>query len=248
MTNACSITAADTFRCPSRLELFTQILKLLPRGRAWATHEDTRDALSVSGATAQHGTYELGGQHGLGSEAWIERLTVMQRYWLSFADVLAYLHERACRLVEEMFCETTAELRAEWGHEYGFPDACEPWDTLCDKVRAQGGATCAYLASLAARVGYEAECVECIGGTVATCATADCAVASCACHQSVIRIRIRGLAPSAPPPTPFKADAAVADCTPQCPPDPAPAEPPAIVVCLIERFKPAHVKAIYEVV
>lgn len=243
----CDWAIADRFRCPSKIELFEQIMKLLPRGRAWQTHEHVVDVYQRHGGDAQYGSYELGGALGVGAESWVDRLTGMQRYWLALAEVLEHLHERACRLIEEMFCETTAELKPEWGHEYGFPDACEPWDTLCDKVRAQGGATCAYLASLAARVGYDVDCVECSGSNRARCMVAGC-TPLCGCEPNVIRIRIRGLVATIPPPTPFKAGALVAGCTPPCAPDPAPPAPPAIVVCLIERFKPAHVKAIYEVV
>jgi len=244
----CDWTSADTFRCPSKIELFEQIMRLLPRGRAWQTHSHVADVFQRSGGDAQHGTYELGGALGVAAESWVDRLTGLQRYWLSLAEVLEHLHERACRLVEEMFCATTAEIKSEWGFEYGFPDACEPWDTLCEKVAAQGGSTCAYLASLAARVGYEVECVECRAANRARCMVAGCTTL-CGCQQNVIRIRIKGLmAAAAATPTPFKAGALVAGCTPPCAPDAAPADPPAAVVCLIERFKPAHVKAIYEVV
>lgn len=246
----CDWTIADRFRCPSKIELFGQIMKLLPRGRAWQTHEDVRDVFQRRLGSAEHGAYELGGALGLGAEAWLDRLTGLQRYWLAFAEVLEHVHERACRLVEEMFCETAAELRAEWGRDYGFPDACEPWDTLCDKVRAQGGATCAYLASLAAKVGYTAECVECELDTMtaADCVTADCTATAAICPPSVIRIRIHVDRPPTVLPPPPRSDLAAADCTPLCDSGEPPIEPPAAVVCLIERFKPAHVKAIYEVI
>jgi len=244
----CDWAIADRFRCPSKFELFDQVMKLLPRGRAWQTHEHITDPMHVASDDAQHGTYELGGALGMGAEAFVERLTGLQRYWLSLAEVLEYLHERACALVEEMFCETTAELKSEWGHEYGFPDTCEPWDTLCDKVRAQGGATCAYLASLAARVGYEIDCIDCSGGTTANCAVAGCATVPCPCEPNVIRIRIHLHRPAAVLPPVAQPGCAVAGMTTLCDEATAPTEPPAAVVCLIERFKPAHVKAIYEVI
>lgn len=240
MTIHCGPLVADTFRCPTKFELFRQVLALLPRGRAWQTHEDVHE-IAVTGQSSEVERYEAD-TTPLGAEPFAERLTTLQRYWLAYAELLEVLHQRACALVEEMFCATTTELRAEWGAEYGFPDPCEPFDTLCQKVRAEGGATCAYLASLAARVGWYVECRECDPGARPDCAIADLsAVCECAPGEVVFRI-ITSRSPAATRPDPFNADAAAADCTPPCP------LPPAAVVCLIERFKPAHIRAIYEVI
>jgi uncharacterized protein YmfQ (DUF2313 family) len=236
---SCETVSEDPFRCPTKWELWRQILALLPRGRAWQTHDVSR--IPSGAESAQLGSYELGST-SMGSDPTVPKLTVLQQYWAAYAEVLEYLHQRACALLDEFFCSSAAETRAEWGAEYGYPDACEPWETLCDKVRATGGSTCAYLVSIAARVGYVVECTDCEAAV-----TADCGIANldavCPCVPNQIRIRIfTALSPAATAATPFAANAAVADCTAPC------AAPPAAVVCIIERFKPAHVRAIYEVV
>lgn len=239
--NNCATAVSDEFRCPTKWELWRQLLNLLPRGRAWQSHEDVVDLDVMPGADAIYGLYELGGSAGMGSEETIVRLTRLQQYWAAYAEVLEHLHQRACALLDEMFCATTSELRLEWGTDYGYPDACEPYDTLCDKVRAEGGATCAYLATLAARLGWVIECTDCGPGARADCASADC-TPICECEPNIIRIRLlTAVSPAWIAVTPMNADAAIADCTPPC------AAIPEQVVCLIEKFKPAHVRAIYEV-
>lgn len=240
---SCAAELNDPFRCPTKWQLWRQILALLPRGRAFQTHEAGAEFIRAS-ESSEFGKYELGST-GLGTEPIVERLTGQQQFWAAYAEVLEHMHQRACALLEEFFCATTVELREQWGVEYGFPDSCEPWDTLCDKVRAEGGATCAYLTSLAARIGWVIQCTDCLP-------TDDCAgymVAGCnepcVCTPNVIYIRVlRGLSPAFTGNTQSEALAGVmeAGCNVTC--DPAPEQ----VVCLIERFKPAHVKAIYEVI
>lgn len=239
----CPAPLNDPFRCPRKWELWRQILDLLPPGRAWQNHEEIEEVIGT--VTAEYGSYELGGGVGLGAEANVPQLTELQQYWAAFAELSEYFHQRACALLEEFFCTTTDEQRAEWGIDYGFPDECEPWDSLCAKVRAQGGATCAYLAEIASRNGWTVECHDCTQSrmAVADCLVADCTPLDCECEAAVIRIRIiTELSPAWTRPTPFNADALVADCTAPCPPT------PDQVRCLIEKYKPAHVKAIYEVI
>lgn len=239
----CQIPINDPFRCPTKWELWRQILDLLPPGRAWQNHEEIGEYAGTE--AAQIGTYELGGDVGMGAELNVQQLTGMQQYWAAYAEVSEYFHQRACALLEEYFCATANEQRAEWGIDYGFPDQCEPWDTLCAKVAAQGGATCEYLAQLASRNGWTVECHDCKQSriAVADCTVADCTPLDCECEAAVIRIRIiTALSPAFVQPTPFNADAAVADCTAPC------IATPDQVRCLIERWKPAHVAAIYEVI
>jgi uncharacterized protein YmfQ (DUF2313 family) len=240
MTVSCDVNASDPFQCPNKWQLWRQIMALLPRGRGWQTNIDAR--LVVVRETSQVGTFETA-ETGIGAiEPTVEQLTGLQRYWLACAEVHEYLHQRACALIEEMFCDTTTELRNEWGFDYGFPDSCEPYDTLCEKVQALGGSTCDYLASLAARLGYTIECIDCDGrAATAGCLEAGLTPLDCECALNEIRIRISG------GPTPFvapafEAGALVAGCTSPCP------STPEQVVCLIEKFKPAHVRAIYEVI
>lgn len=238
----CSPSLDDPFRCPRKWELWRQIMALLPRGRAWQTHAPGGE-LVVASESSEAGSYELGST-GLGTEPVVERLTTMQKYWAAYAEVLEFLHQRACALIEEFFCASTQEMLADWGVEYGFPDSCEPWDSLCEKVRATGGATCAYLASLAARLGWVIECADCApsddraGQMVAGCND------PCRCPANTIYIKVRrDLSPAyLTPDQSNMAGQMVAGCNVPCDPVPEP------VFCLIERFKPAHVRAIYEVI
>lgn len=234
---ACTATA-DRFRCPTKWDLWRQTMALLPRGRAWQSHEEIVERFET-GHNSQVGTFEVG-VTGIGAEPVIEDLTRLEQYWAAHAEVLEYLHQRACALIEEFFCATTVEQRAEWGIDYGFPDPCEPWEHLCDKVAAQGGATCDYLAEVAWRRGWAIRCRDCLEspGATADCAVADCA-AVCTCPPNTLWIEIDMAASPAAVSTPVLAisDMAVAGCNVTCPPE------VAQLVCLIERIKPAHIRA-----
>lgn len=245
MTSLSCRAGGDVFKCPTKWELWRQILSLLPHGRAWQTHEDGVERFY--GENSQVESFEVG-DTPLGAEPVVERLTGMQLFWAAFAEVLEFLHQRACALIEEFFCSTIDETREEWWHEFGYPDPCDPWHTLCDKVRATGGSTCAYLASIAADRGWDLTCAECDGthGVTADCVRADCGK-TCDCLPNIIWVTIRLDRSEAFVKPKFQA--ARADCTVAdaaiagpCPPGTAPLQ------CLIERYKPAHVKAIYQYV
>ena len=242
-TNISCTTRSDEFFCPTKWQLWEQLLALLPRGRAWQTHEAVAEQW-VPPESSQVGTFEVG-ETGLGGEPDLSRLTVMQQYWAAFAEVLECLHTRACALLEEFFCATTTELRREWGVDYGYPNDCEPWETLCEKVAAQGGARCDYFVELAARRGWSIECNECgPSHNRAGCARTGCA-RTCTCPPNVIWITVRlseSPAYTAPAKPRAKAGRARAGCARLCDPD------VTSLICLIERFKPAHVKAHYEVI
>lgn len=237
---ACAISG-DTFRCPTKWELWRQTMASLPSGRAWQSHDVGVERFET-GHNSQVGTFEAD-VTGLGAEPVIEGLTGLEQYWAAHAEVLEYLHQRACALLEEFFCATTVEQRGEWGIDYGFPDPCEPWDSLCEKVAAQGGATCAYLAEIAAARGWALRCLEC-GDPEADCLIADCGVDLCECQNGVIVVEVdTALSPAADQDwVPMQADLMTADCHSPCPPS------PDELICLIERIKPAHVRAIYHVI
>lgn len=217
---------AQPFRCPTKWELWAQTLLLGRRGRAWQTHED------VSAWT--------------GAEPDVTKLTVMEQYWAAFAEVLENLHQRACALLDEMFCERVSEMRADWEHEFGFPDACEAYYDLCEKMRARGGATCAYLVEMAARRGWAIECVDCDSyeTSVAGWATAGCSATLCSCEPGDLFIRILTAdSPAFTEPERYPvAGHAVAGCFDIC--DPTPTD----LICLLERIRPAHVRVYYYVV
>lgn len=243
----CTPETEDPFRCPTKWELWRQILALLPRGRAWQTHESVAERWE-DGPGSQVGTFEVGAT-GVAPPPPEDKLTVLQQFWAAYAEVLEHLHQRGCALLDEMFCATTTELRAEWGVDYGVPGDCEPWDTLCDKVRAQGGATCGYLAELAARLRWTIVCQECAidGRARASRMRASCSGArSCGSCPTVPTIYIRIITAASPaylrPTKSNLAGRMMAGCNRQCD------AVPYGVFCLIEKFKPAHVRAIYEVI
>jgi len=117
--------------CPTKDDLTPQALALLPRGRAWATHES-----------------------GPGPE------TTLFRYWSAVCDVFAYVCQRLCALRQEFWCSTHSETRDLWLAEYGLPDECDPYPDLCAKVAAYGGARCEDYVALAARAGWDIECID----------------------------------------------------------------------------------------
>lgn len=228
---------ADPFFCPSKWQLFAQVSALLRPGRATQTHHDTLEIAAP------------GDEAWPPDNPWGAALTVMQQYWAAFAEVLEYLHQRACALIPEYFCSSARETLPEWHVEYGFPDPCEPYDLLCEKVNAIGGTRCAYFVALGARRGWDVSCLNCADDVLADaadCGSADCSGVSCDidCGPNIMLIEIR-LATSpayVAPVLSAGADCAAADCSDLCEPN------VEALKCLIERFKPAHVRAIYRVV
>lgn len=221
-------TAASRFFCPTKWQLWHQVLALLPRGRAWQTHEPpiyTTDA---------HGDPDL------------DSLTVQQRYWAAYAEVLAYLHARACALLSEMFCSTVKEMRQEWLVEWGFPDACEAYDALCEKVTDIPDSSCAGLTATALRRGWVISCADCgdegYVPSVADDAVAGCAAVECPCTGITIRVFLSQSPAYVAEALYPVADVALSDCSELCGPRVEP------LICLIERIRPAHVPVTYEVI
>lgn len=212
----------DPWACAGRDELWRQILALLPRGRAWQTHEQLFDRYQFTGDDV--GEFEVGDSPiGLID---IDRLTSMQQFWLAYADVLADVTARMCDLVEEMFCDTVSELHDEWFADFGLPDGCGPWRTLCEKINAVGGCTVAYLTGLAADLGWTVAITEPGDGTIVVNVLLSLSPAYVAAGVQQARAGA--------------ARAGFNYAGPLCPPG---AES---IVCLIERFRPAHTPAAFE--
>lgn len=191
---------------------------LLPSGRAWQTHEQNA---------------------GLQD-------TVLKRFWWAFAAELERLHQRLCALLPEFFCLTMDETRDLWEVEYGFPDPCDPYEDVCVKVAATGGARCEYFTDVAARYGWAIECVELSNTDVPTtgCAWVGCtSLCRRRAHELLIRVILdespawEGVYGSQP-----YSGCAYVGAVELCGPD------ASLVECLIERIKPAHVLATYELV
>lgn len=221
MTTISCAPPSDAFRCPTKWDLFDQLRHLLPRGRAWQTH-DVAQAYRTGDDTSQFGSYQIG-HTGLGEETIVPALTVLEQFWAAFAEVLGTFYERACALTNEMFCATVSETLPEWAEEWGFPDPCLPYTALCEKTIAVGGSTCAYFVEVAAARGW-----------VVTCSSAHA--------EMTVTVDLDASPAYQPPSSLNRAGSMISGCN-----DCADAGS-ALLVCLIERIKPAHVKAIYETV
>ena len=226
-----------------------QLIALLPRGRAWGTHD---------------------GGPLPGSVAW--------RFWSAVASVLAFVNTRACALLLEFFCATQSETNDEWMAEYGLPDGCDPFPDLCTKVAAVGGTRCEYLTAVAARAGWAVSCYDTSGGCGAKAGRARAGRAQAGRNPLpgtvVIRVDVRnspafmGRLPPTPvatslklgrkagrakagqalvcvqtgaPPIVPRAGRAKAGGRPYCPPD------ITGIACIVERITGAHNVIRYEV-
>ncbi len=142
-----------TFTCPTKEQILGAALKLLPRGRAWQTHE--------GGPIAGYDpTFE---PFAFASDTFATdhpRKSILWQYWASAADVWTFFVQRLCALRMEFWCATQSETRDWWMTEYGLPDACDPFPDLCAKVAAIGGTRCEYYAAIAARAGWKLQCVD----------------------------------------------------------------------------------------
>lgn len=117
--------------CPSEDQTRDAILALLPRGRAWQTHEGRPDTTST-----------------------------IYRFWQAVAYAFWLVNSRLCALRAEFFCRTASETLPEWMVEYDLPNDCEPYPELCDKVNAIGDGRCQTYIDIAARAGWDIECLD----------------------------------------------------------------------------------------
>jgi hypothetical protein len=144
------------FTCPPTLDEVTDAtLKLLPRGRAWQTHEGLPPRTLESAFNPQAfnpEAFSATDDAGAGIWQWFRVLAVM----------LDFLYVRICALRLEFWCRSIVETRDDWMKEYGLPDECDPFPDLCIKVAAIGGTRCEYYAEVAARAGWSINCEELI--------------------------------------------------------------------------------------
>lgn len=243
----CTVPFAQRFRCPTKEQYLEQLMALLPRGRAWQSHNSTTSAnvTRYTDGIAEAGEAQMD-EEEMGQPALLIERTILASFFAAIAEMFEHFSLKACKLLDEFFCETIDETFDVWADDYGFPDPCWPWDELCEKVAAQGGASCAYIVWAAARRGWKVDCRDCESADYA--AMAGCAMAGCSwpcapCDANVLHITIDienspsyTVRRSNPP----MAGIAMAGCASACSgPDPQQIE------CLIERIKPAHVEAVY---
>lgn len=142
-----------TFHCPSPDEVLTSVLALLPRGRAWQTHEGYPRNEAVPGFNP-----DAFNDDGFSTQT--EEKSVLRQYWASFSVVAMFATQRICDLRLEFWCATHSETHDRWMTEYGLPDLCDPFPELCAKVAAIGGTRCEYYQFIAERAGWRLQCFD----------------------------------------------------------------------------------------
>jgi hypothetical protein len=153
MTSSTPYPAA--FRCPTKADLYGVAIALLPRGRAWQTHEG-------GPVPGEEIGFDPGGFAANGYSATYRKPSILGQFFQAVAEHFEYLHQRLCALRLEFWCATESETNDLWLREYGLPDACDPYPDLCTKVAAIGGTNCAYYQLIAARGGWSIDCVDAV--------------------------------------------------------------------------------------
>lgn len=139
--------------CPTKDDTLAALLALLPRGRAWQSHEGGPEPYhdaAFDPRVFDPDVFDTETRTG----------SILYRFWEAVAYVVTFANDRLCALALEMFCATQSETREQWLTEYGLPDPCDPFPDLCDKVAALGGARCEYFNERIARLGWRAVCFE----------------------------------------------------------------------------------------
>lgn len=225
------------FRCPTLSESIAATLALLPRGRAWQTHEGGPWREIVSGfqpGAFQGDTFSTDGRKG----------SVIYAFFAAIGEVRNYLEQRICALRLEFWCATHSETHDQWMTEYGLPDACDPFPDLCTKVAALGGSRCEYFSAIVARLGWT---ISCIDGTQSCGSRIGCfrSGKGKTGHQfgNILRIVVHlneSPAFGGRIQTPSRAGRWRMGRPMPCPPNIRPLQ------CLIERITPAHLQIQYE--
>lgn len=151
--STCKSVRAAPLRCPSKQECLAAILALLPKGRAWQSHEG--GPLSGIDRGFSPDAFNRGAFSTKARPA-----SVLMQFWAAVAEVVAFVNQRFCDLRLEFWCATQVETRDLWMREYGLPDECDPFPDLCSKVSAIGGSRCEYYAAVAARAGWAIACTD----------------------------------------------------------------------------------------
>jgi len=210
--------------CPTFEMLVEMISYLPPRGMAWQSHEDIVEIID--------------GGHAL---------TVQQQFWSALADYWAQIYEIICAVQSEFYCATASQLLPEWRSDYGFPDDCEPFDSLCEKVSARPGNRCADYVALAASRGWSVDCYSCedlppprhgCGVRLGSGARYGC---GCSGASVSIAINLDESPSSVLRPRPRHGCGVRLGCGARygCGPN------LAQVACLIDRVRPAHIRIFY---
>jgi hypothetical protein len=229
-------------RCPTLEESIAATVALLPRGRSFPVND--------GGGTIQRFLVWLAALAGAVPAAWPIGY-VQAGFFSALGAVRNYVETRLCALRLEFWCATESETNDLWMREYGLPDACDPFPDLCTKVAAIGGATCDYLNSIIARIGWTAQCFDMSAfcGSRAGCALAG-DPAAMAGDSSYLGLKII-VHTGDPVVSPIisgsyvvpRAGVFLAGQMPSCDTVETPSVEP--VRCLMDRIAPAHVQIEY---
>lgn len=225
------------FRCPTRLQVFRQLLMLLPRGRAWQTGDPAGQAYTLT--MAQAGFAQTGMFQTLD-----RKLSVLHAFWSAVADYFYQLTQLLCAVRLEFWCATQSQTNDLWLAEYGLPDACDPFPDLCAKVAALGGTRCEYFSAIAARAGWSIDCDNVFSAICAMAGAYQAGQIGVGGEGGAATIRVTvhlnesvaylGRLESQPLAGAFQAGKLLT-----CPPD------IGALICLLDRVVPAHVTVIY---
>lgn len=157
----------------------------------------------------------------------------------ALGTVRNWIESRFCALKKEFFCASASQTLDLWMAEYGLPDACDPFPSLCAKVAATGGAQCSYFAAIAETAGWAITCVNDAGfcGSMAGAALAGAATAggSFALGITITVMLTESPAYSGGQQTQPLAGLLLAGMTLNCAPN------INSLQCLLERVLPAHI-------
>lgn len=112
---------------PSREEVYQTFVALLPRGRAWQTHDGAVD----------------------------RNESVLLRFLYALASVFAAAEAAIAACYDEFFAASAAADLDLWREDYGLPSACDLFgDDVAAKALCLGGTSAGYYQEVAARGGW----------------------------------------------------------------------------------------------
>lgn len=121
----------DAVFCPEVNEIQIAFLNLLPRGRAWGTHESLSQTRSDS---------------------------VIRQFFKAIAISWKNFEDAMCQSFNEWYCATALYDKELWNLDYGVPDDCDLYNmNVCAKVGAIHSVDEDELISLLLSSGYQAE-------------------------------------------------------------------------------------------
>lgn len=202
--------------CPSREQIFAQMCTVLPRGRAWQTHNTDVP----------------------------REKSIQQKFWWAMAGFIEWVNDEMCRVIDEYFCNTVSDLKQVALVEYGIPDDCGLYRDLCTKIRALPDDHCDYYAAVAAQLGYKVQCsvprdIECYPCTHTAAGMWAIGHAGF-CAQSGVALRIDYCPDDLPDPNCGTGLSIMGHTAVGCEPSCVQPQLPEDLACVLDVIVPAH--------